>query len=102
MSSEDWGDSAMNKKIASSLILSCSILASADLAHSAVLSSEFAGNQAVLTQAEGKNSLIAQAADKNIAYENYDVALMNTLKTPASQNFFAKQNQRFTRFIQSF
>ena len=102
MSSEDWGDSAMNKKITSSLILSCSILASADLAHSAVLSSEFAGNPSSLTQFEGKNSLIAQAADKHSGYDTYNVKMINTFKTPASQNFFAVQNQKFTRFIQSF
>lgn len=91
----------MNKKIVHSLILTLSLLATAQTSNSAALSSESAGSKSSLVKLEAKSSLIAQAADKNLRSGTDNLQMMNTLKAAPAQNFFAVQNQKFTRFIQS-
>ena len=101
MSNKHWGNSVMNNKIVHSLILALSLLTTAQVTNSAALNMQPEGSSSSLVKLEAKSSLIAKAANKNTGYGTDNLKMMNTLNAAPAQNFFALQNQKFTRFIQS-
>jgi len=55
-----------------------------------------------------KNSLIEKALDQqkrnlsSLPTTDDEIKMLNTIRVAPSQNFFATQHQRFSRFVQSF
>jgi hypothetical protein len=101
MTNKHWGNSVMNNKIVHSIILALSLLTTAQVTNSAALSMKSESDSSSLVKLEAKSSLIAKAANKNSGSDTYNLKMMNTLNAAPTQNFFAVQNQKFTRFIQS-
>ncbi len=91
----------MKSSLFSALCLSAAFALSAQAGHAAV--SKTASSKAVMP-AE-KQSLIEKALtqQKNDAKLQSDdnLKVLTAIKAPATQNFFASQNQSFTRFVQS-
>ena len=86
------------KILSLSLFLACSIQAG----HAAALK-ETNNLKAV----EKSNSLIVKALDQQkrntsmIPSTDDELKMLNTIRTTPTQNFFAAQNQKFTRFVQA-
>lgn len=90
----------MDKNIFKSLIFTLSLLSGMQLSHSATLDSMTTHT----VKPDIKPSLIAKAVSKQALKEGamtYNVMMVNTLNAAPSQNFFAYQNQQFTRFVQA-
>ncbi|MCA4814575.1 MULTISPECIES: hypothetical protein [Acinetobacter] len=88
----------MKSKLMFAVLLSLSTVG-----HSAVIKS--AESKANLTEAKG--SLIEKAitqqkqADKQKFESNNDLKVLTSINLAPTQNFFALQNQRFSRFVQA-
>lgn len=91
----------MNKKVVHSVIIALSLLTTAQISNSAAMSNEPIASKPALVKLEAKSSLISKAVDKNLNTGTDNLQMMNTLRAAPAQNFFAMQNQKFTRFIQS-
>jgi hypothetical protein len=97
----------MNKTVLKSLLLTLSFVSSFSITHAAALKAPIHKPEATLTsvsKVDSKPSLIAQAASKQDEKDRsstHNVMMLNSLYSAPSQNFFAQQNQKFTRFVQS-
>ena len=86
-----------------SKLMFAALLSLSTVGHSAVIKS--AESKTNLTEAKG--SLIEKAitqqkqADKQKFESNNDLKVLTSINLAPTQNFFALQNQRFSRFVQA-
>ena len=84
------------------------------LMFAALLSLSTVGHSAVIKSAENKTNLTAEKgsliekaltqqkqADKQKFESNNDLKVLTSIHVAPTQNFFALQNQRFSRFVQA-
>ena len=89
----------LKKTLCLSLFLACSV----QLGHAAIKESS---NIKTIDKATS-SSLIGKALDQQkrnismIPATDDELKMLNTIRTTPTQNFFATQNQRFSRFVQS-
>ena len=89
----------LKKTLCLSLFLACSV----QFGHAAIKESS---NIKTIDKATS-SSLIGKALDQQkrnismIPATDDELKMMNTIRTTPTQNFFATQNQRFSRFVQS-
>ena len=89
----------LKKTLCLSLFLSCSV----QFGHAAIKESS---NIKTIDKATS-SSLIGKALDQQkrnismIPATDDELKMLNTIRTTPTQNFFATQNQRFSRFVQS-
>lgn len=89
----------LEKTLCLSLFLACSV----QFGHAAIKESS---NIKTIDKATS-SSLIVKALDQQkrnismIPATDDELKMLNTIRTTPTQNFFATQNQRFSRFVQS-
>lgn len=89
----------LKKTLCLSLFLACSV----QFGHAAIKESS---NIKTIDKATS-SSLIGKALDQQkrntsmIPSTDDELKMLNTIRTTPTQNFFATQNQRFSRFVQS-
>ena len=89
----------LKKTLGLSLFLACSV----QFGHAAIKESS---NIKTIDKATS-SSLIGKALDQQkrntsmIPSTDDELKMLNTIRTTPTQNFFATQNQRFSRFVQS-
>ena len=89
----------LKKTLCLSLFLACSV----QFGHAAIKESS---NIKTIDKATS-SSLIGKALDQQkrnismIPATDDELKMLNTIRTTPTQNFFATQNQRFSRFVQS-
>ncbi|MFO1353786.1 MAG: DUF4179 domain-containing protein [Acinetobacter sp.] len=89
----------LKKTLCLSLFLACSV----QFGHAAIKESS---NIKTIDKATS-SSLIVKALDQQkrntsmIPSTDDELKMLNTIRTTPTQNFFATQNQRFSRFVQS-
>ncbi|MCO8043858.1 hypothetical protein NI467_00500 [Acinetobacter bohemicus] len=93
----------MKTSLLTTSILSLIMLLTTQFGHAVVVKNT--APKTLINQLEVKNSPIEKAlqqhkTDKTL-YTEDNLKVQTALKITPSQNFFAAQNQRFTRFVQS-
>lgn len=89
-------------------LMICSLGHSAVItADAAVKTAELAKHPSVAASGTLKGSLIEKAllqrqADKSLQQSEIDLKMLTSIRAAPTQNFFAAQNQRFSRFMQFF
>ena len=93
----------MKFKLFTASILSLIMLFSIQLGHAVVVKTDL--QKASVTTVESKTSpiekAIQQQKSEKTLHTHDNLKVLTALKVAPSQNFFAAQNYRFTRFVQS-
>ena len=91
-------------KLKKTLYLSLFLVGSVQIGHTAAIKES---NNIKTIDKSASSSLIVKALDQQkrntsmIPSTDDELKMLNTIRTTPTQNFFATQNQRFSRFVQS-